>query len=138
MHTALVSDYRKLKVWRKAHALAINAHRVANGIRGQGYATFRNQIIRSAMSVPTNIVEGRAQTGEAAFARFLKISVASATELEYHLLAARDIRAIFMGDHIALTSQLAEVRRMLHGLIQRLEQPRPSPSRGTEGQPVVS
>jgi len=54
-----VSDYKKLRVWRKAHALAINAHRAAKRIRGQQYATFRNQIIRSAMSVPTNIVEGR-------------------------------------------------------------------------------
>lgn len=137
-HNEGVSDYRKLKVWRKAHALAINAHGVASRIRGQRYATFRNQIMRSAMSVPTNIVEGRAQRGEAGFARFLKIALASVTELEYHLLAARDIRAISPGDHLSLTSQLDEVRRMLHGLIQRLEQPRPRPSSRADGQPVVS
>lgn len=92
--------------------------------------------MRSAMSVPTNIVEGRAQRGEAGFARFLKISLASVTELEYHLLAARDIHAISPSDHLSLTSQLDEVRRMLHGLIQRLEQPRPSASSDGDGHPV--
>ena len=116
-----MSDYRKLRVWRKAHALAINAHRVANGIRGQQYATFRNQIIRSAMSVPTNIVEGRAQEKEPAFVRFLRISLASINELEYHLLAARDIRAISVSDHLSLSGQVEEVRMMLHGLIRQLQ-----------------
>lgn len=74
------------------------------------------------MSIPTNIVEGREQRGDAAFARFLRISLASATELEYHLLAARDIGAISASDHLSLAGQADEVRKMLHGLIRRLEQ----------------
>ena len=116
-----MSDYKKLRVWRKAHALAINANRVANRVRGQQYATFRNQIIRSAMSVPTNIVEGREQRSEAGFARFLRISLASLSELDYHLLAGRDIGAISTGDHRSLCSEVAEVRMMLHGLVRKLE-----------------
>lgn len=116
-----MGDFRKLRVWRKAHALAINAHRVANRIRGQQYATFRNQIIRSAMSVPTNIVEGRSQKSEAVFVRFLRISIASITELEYHLLAARDMGAISQGDYFSLMSELEEVRMMLYGLVRQIE-----------------
>ena len=73
------------------------------------------------MSVPTNIVEGRAQHTEAAFVRFLRISLASINELEYHLLAARDIGAISVSAHLSLASQLEEVRMMLHGLIRQLE-----------------
>ena len=116
-----MGDFRKLRVWRKAHALAINAHRVANRIRGQQYASFRNQIIRSAMSVPANIVEGRAQKSEAVFVRFLRISVGSITELEYHLLAARDLGAISQRDYFSLMGELEEVRMMLYGLVRRLE-----------------
>lgn len=134
-----MGDFRKLRVWRKAHALAINAHRVANRIRGQRYATFRNQIIRSAMSVPTNIVEGRSQKSEAVFVRFLRISIASTAELEYHLLAARDIGAISQGDYFSLISELQEVRMMLYGLVRQIEgaQGRAS-SPAQKGQPVVS
>ena len=73
------------------------------------------------MSVPTNIVEGRAQRTEAGFVRFLRISLASINELEYHLLAARDMGAISVGAHLPLVSQVEEVRMMLHGLIRQLE-----------------
>jgi four helix bundle protein len=132
-----VSDFRKLQVWRKAHALAINAHRAAGRMRGQHHAAFRNQIIRSAMSVPTNIVEGRAQKTEASFARFLRIALASLSELEYHLVLARDIRALPTGEYHSLSSQAVEVRRMLHGLLNRLRAV-DSPKGGKEGQQAVS
>ncbi|MDQ3698710.1 MAG: four helix bundle protein [Gemmatimonadota bacterium] len=88
-----MSDYTELQVWRKAHALSLSAHDAATRIRGLQYGAFRSQIIQAAMSIPANIVEGREQKTEAAFARFLRIALGSASELEYHLLAARDIRA---------------------------------------------
>ena len=115
-----MSDYRKLEVWRKAHALSINAHRVAMRIRGRDYAGFRSQIIRSAMSIPTNIVEGREQNTDAGFARFLRIALASSSELEYHLRAAHDIGVLEQSDHSGLASEVATVRMMLHGLIRSL------------------
>jgi len=116
-----MSDYRKLLVWQKAHALALDAHRTAARIRGSQYAPFRSQIIRAALSVPANIVEGREQKSDAGFARFLRIALGSASELEYHLTAAHDIKAISTGDYDRLSHQVVEVRRMLHGLIRRLE-----------------
>lgn len=73
------------------------------------------------MSVSTNIVEGREQKSDAGFARFLRISIGSLSELEYHLLAARDIGALSTSDHRSLTSQVEEVRMMLHGLTRKLE-----------------
>ena len=116
-----MSDYRKLQVWKKAHALMLDAHRVAGGIRGSQYAPFRSQIIRAALSIPANIVEGREQKTDAGFARFLRISLGSTSELEYHLMAARDIGAVSKGDYMSLSTQIVEVRMMLHGLIRRLE-----------------
>jgi four helix bundle protein len=116
-----MSDYRKLLVWRKAHALALDAHRTAARIRGSQYAPFRSQIIRAALSIPANIVEGREQKTDAGFARFLRIALGSASELEYHLTAAHDIQAISTSEYESLSSQVVEVRRMLHGLTRRLE-----------------
>ncbi len=119
--TLRMSDYRKLKVWQKAHALVLSSHRTATRIRGQDHVALRSQVIRSAMSVPANIVEGREQRSEAAFGRFLQIALASVSELEYHLIAARDIKAITGSDYLSLSSQVEAVRMMLHGLIQRLK-----------------
>jgi len=75
---------------------------------------------RAAESIATNIVEGRGKSSDAEFVRFLRIALGSAYELEYHLIAARDIGAINDSDSSALISQVVEVRRMVYGLIRRL------------------
>lgn len=73
------------------------------------------------MSVPTNIVEGREQTSEAEFSRFLGYSIASLSELEYHLMIARDIGALEDHDFQSLTSQITVIRPMAIALQRRLQ-----------------
>ena len=73
-HSQGVSDYKRLKVWAKAHALG----------------------------------------------RFLGIALKSTSELEYHLIIARDIRAIGSNDFESLSAQAIEVRKLLHGLRNRV------------------
>ncbi len=115
-----MADYKKLVVWQKAHEIAIDANRVATTIRGSNYAALRSQVIRAAMSVPANIVEGRAQNGEKDFARFLRYAAASASELEYHLMLAHNFGVIRKEEYSRLANRISEVQRMLHGLINRL------------------
>ena len=121
-----MSDFKKLKVWRKAHALALNTHRVVVRIRGSDNAALRGQILRAAMSIPTNIVEGTGQTSGKEFGRFLSIALKSTSELEYHLIFAREIRVISLNDFESLSGQAIEVRKMLHGLRNRVILPGPA------------
>jgi four helix bundle protein len=116
-----VADFRKLKVWQKAHLLAMDVHRVAGQIRGTKHASLRSQITRAAMSVPTNIVEGCGQQSAREYSRFLRIALNSSTELEYHLVAARDLAAVKASDSRTLISQVIEVRKMLYGLLRYLK-----------------
>jgi len=118
-----VADFKKLLVWQKAHTLALNVHRVAKRIRKSYDLSLRSQLVRSAFSIPTNIVEGRRQRTDKEFARFLRIALNSGCELEYHLIAGRDTTAISETDSDELIRQTIEVRRMLHGLILKLENP---------------
>ena len=76
------------------------------------------------MSIPTNIVEGRGQKSGPDFARFLGYALNSSSELEYHLIVARDIHAISLSDFTSLTDQVTEVRKMLYGLTKRVTAPR--------------
>ena len=115
-----MSDFRKLLVWRKAHELAIRVHCVAGRIRGSGNLSLKSQMVRAAMSIPTNIVEGSGQESRREFGRFLRYSANSASELEYHLMVARDIKAISLTDYASLTSQTVRVRKMLRGLLARV------------------
>lgn len=125
-----MADFKKLHVWRKAHALVLNVHRAASQIRGSQYGPLRNQILRAAMSIPTNIVEGRRQKSEKQFCRFLDYAINSGCELEYHLILARDFRAISDDDFRSLLSQVIEVRRMLVGPMNRLGGGEPRKPRG--------
>ena len=52
-----MQDFKKLLVWKKAHALVLNVYRAAGRIRGILHQSLRSQLIRAAMSIPTNIVE---------------------------------------------------------------------------------
>src|SRR3954464_6170141 len=127
-----MGDFKKLKVWQKAHNLAVQIHRIARSMRDSRHTSLRNQIIRAAESIPTNIVEGSRQSTNGDFARFLGYSLNSSSELEYHLMLSRDIGATPEGETSTLINDLTEVRKMLHGLIRRVkESPRLESRRGT-------
>ena len=115
-----MSDFKKLQVWEKAHALAIHAYRVATRMRRSQDLALRSQIIRAAMSIPANIVEGRRQESDREFARFLRIALNSGYELEYHLILAHDIGAISESDSESLVRECIQVRRMIYGLLRKL------------------
>jgi four helix bundle protein len=115
-----MSDFKKLLVWQKAHAMALDGHRIAGKIRKADHAALRSQIIRAAMSVPANIVEGCGQESAKQFNRFLLIALNSATELEYHIITARDLDLIRAEEAVNYLSQVIEVRKMLHGLRRSL------------------
>ena len=134
VHHSGMSDFKKLRVWRKAHSLALNVHRVASSIRGAQNVSMRSQMVRAAMSIPANIVEGREQQSEREFARFIGYSLGSSSELENHLIAARDVKAISSNEYKSTIDQLIDVRKMLHGLRRSLSKTTPS----TPEQPVLT
>lgn len=91
------------------------------------------------MSIAANIVEGSARRSDPEFARFAKIALASTSELEYHLIVGRDSNVIGKSDFHSLNDQTIEVRRMLYGLLRRLESTRPATEHSTSRKlPAVS
>jgi len=129
-----MADFKKLHVWQKAHALSLSVDRICKRIRAAQYASLRNQLFRAAMSIPANIAEGRRQSSEKEFGRFLGYSLNSSSELEHHLIVARDLKVIPENDFISLISQTITVRKMLYGLLRRLSIDKPD-SKGKRGMP---
>jgi four helix bundle protein len=118
-----MGDFRKLRVWRAAQDLAIDAHRVTSRMRGVGSSNLRDQLGRATMSVPNNIVEGNAHESPREFARYLGYALASVNESEGHLQLARDLGMIAQADFTRLLGEVVDVRKMLHGLIKRITRP---------------
>jgi four helix bundle protein len=115
-----VADFRKLRVWRAAQDLTIDVHRVFGRMRGPRSASLCDQVLRAAMSVPTNIVEGSAHASEREFARFLRYALASVSEVEGHVQLAHDLEMIKEADLVVLLERVVDVRKMLHGLLKKL------------------
>lgn len=86
-----------------------------------------SQMRRCPASIPANIAEGCGRRGNGEFHRFLQISTGSASELEYHLILARDLAFLAQDDHASRTAQVQEVKKMLAGLIKRVEAERTRP-----------
>jgi len=114
-------DFKGLKVWEKSHQLAVGLYKVTAGFpREELYGT-TSQIRRASTSIPANIAEGCGRSGVADTAHFFQIAVGSASELEYHLILARDLSLLSNSDYERLATQTVEVRRMLITLIQKLK-----------------
>ena len=81
----------------------------------------RRQIVRSAFSVPANIVEGNGKQSPKEFSRFVRIANNSADELQYHLETAGKLRLVDKTKAEKIVKRLEEVRRMLNGLQEYLD-----------------
>ena len=128
-----MQDFRKLKVWQKAHHLTLDIYRGTQRTRRRDFPGLVSQIRRSAASVPTNIAEGCGHWGPRELARFLQIAMASVCELEYHLILATDLGALPERSAADLEASTREVKRMLVSLILRVRE-----SVGQGKQKVVS
>ena len=122
-----MSDFKTLQVWQKAHALSLNVDRVCKRIRHPMYTSLRNQLFRAAMSIAANLAEGSSQRTRKEFARFVGFSLSSCSEVEHHLIVARDLRAIPGPAADQLVTQTVTVRKMLYGLHKTLSVPKPKP-----------
>ena len=124
-----MQDFRRLQVWQKAHALAIDVFRVTGAFPRRVGVPLVNQLRRAALSVPANIAEGAGKATSAEFHRFLQIAMGSASEAEYHLLVARDLGALNNELFDDLCHRMVEVRRMLVGLAKRVSDKHPAATR---------
>jgi four helix bundle protein len=115
-----VQDYRKLKVWERAHQLTLAVYKATETLPKDELYGLISQIRRACASIPANIAEGCGRDGDTEFARFLRIAMGSASELDYHLLLARDLGFLNEIVYGQLENELREVRRMLNVFIQKL------------------
>jgi four helix bundle protein len=115
-----VGDFRKLNVWREAHALALEIYRVSRAFPVEERYGLTAQMRRSAASIPANIAEGCARNADKELSRFVRISLGSAAELVYHLLLARDIGLLDPQTFNLLTRQASGVESMLATLERTL------------------
>ena len=116
-----MKDFRELKVWHKAHELTLDVYRATRAFPSEERYGLISQLRRSSASIPANLAEGSGRTGNAELAHFCSIAMGSASEVEYHLLLARDLKLLESSDYNQLAEQTIEVKRMLASLIVKIK-----------------
>ena len=111
-----VSDYRNLKVWELAHAIRLVIYEATSAYPADERFSLVDQTRRAASSIASNIAEGAGHQSSREYARFLTYAVASANEVEDHLLLARDLGYVSHELWVRIGEDLARVRAMLTGL----------------------
>src|SRR5512138_601894 len=116
-----MKDFRELKVWKKAHELTLGVYRTTATFPRDELYGLTSQLRRSSASVAANLAEGCCRNGDAEFSRFCSIAMGSASELEYHLVLANDLKLIRPEVYAELILRTTEIKRMLTGLLHKLK-----------------
>jgi len=114
-----MQGFRQLIVWQKAHELTVEIYTVTAQFPREELYSLTSQLKRAAASVGANIAEGCGRGSDLDFSRFLLIAMGSASELEYHLLLARDLGFLPKDAYDRLNLRTTEVKRMLASLIAK-------------------
>jgi four helix bundle protein len=116
-----VKDFKDLNVWKKAHALALQTYRVTRVFPREELYGLTSQVRRAASSICANLAEGCGRRSDGEFHRFLQIARGSSSELECHLLLARDLHFVDPNEFERLERSITEVQRMLTSLVQKVQ-----------------
>lgn len=113
-------DFKDLKVWQKAHPVALAVYRITATFPKHELFGLTSQIRRCAGSIGANLAEGCGRQTDGELSRFVQISMGSASELEYHLLLARDLNYLTEEQYATLQVEVTAVRKMLASLNQTI------------------
>ena len=119
-----MKSFRDLVVWQKAHQLVVTLYARTGEFPSDERFGLTSQIRRSSSSVPANIAEGCGRRGDSEFHRFPQMDMGSASELEYQLLLAHDLKYLSSAEYESLSRSLIEVKRMLVSLIYKVDEER--------------
>jgi four helix bundle protein len=119
-----LKDFRDLKVWERAHYLTLDVYKSTSRFPREELYGLTSQMRRCGASIGANIAEGCGKRGNNEFQRYLQIAAGSASELDYHLLLARDLGLLQEVDYRRLLSGLSQLRKMLTCLLQKVQSDR--------------
>ena len=115
-------NYRDLQVWSKAHNLTLELYRVSRQFPREEIYGITSQLRRAAVSIGANLAEGCGRRTSSELARFVRIAMGSASELDYHLLLSRDLGFMAAGEFTNASAALVEVRKMLTSFLNSVEE----------------
>lgn len=111
-------NFENLEVWKRSMDLCEAVYREVSELRPYG---LRDQLERSALSVPSNIAEGQERDAPRDFIRFLRISKGSCGEMRTQLILASRLGVISAEKVSTFINESREISAMLQGLVRSIQ-----------------
>lgn len=116
-----IYSHKDLIVWQKGIDLAIIIYKLTSKFPSEEKFGLINQMRRAAVSISSNIAEGRSRSTRKDFAQFLHIALGSISELETQLEIAKRLEYGEKVDYNETVATLQEVSKMLVSIIASLK-----------------
>ena len=116
-----MKDFRDLLVWQRSHRFTLAVYTASKSFPKDELFGLTSQIRRASSSIPANLAEGCGRDSDADFKRFVVIAHGSASEAEYFVLLASELGFLSEVQRAPLTNEIAEIKRMLGGLVRKLK-----------------
>ena len=114
------SSYHDLRVWQHAIKLALSVYRTTETFPKHEVYGLTQQMRRAAVSVASNVAEGKGRNTDKEFRQFLFTARGSLLELETQILIARELQYLQSDACGVLREQTKQVGRSLAGLLNSL------------------
>jgi four helix bundle protein len=111
------ASFEDLIVWQRSCNLTIKLYKLLKNWKDYG---LKDQILRAAVSIASNIAEGSERKSVADFSHFLNIAKGSAAELRTQVYIAQQVGLLESEVSSAIINELKEISRMLQGLASSL------------------
>lgn len=118
--TIMLQSFRELIVWKKAFAFGLKVYKYTEDFPNHEKFGLVSQMRRSAVSIASNIAEGRRRSTRRDFANFLSNALASAAELETQILFSQGLNYLSPEKSAELLSDVDEISRMLATMRRKL------------------
>ncbi len=105
-------SYEDLEVWKRSVDVAVRLYGILGNCRDYG---LKDQMLRSAVSVPSNVAEGAERDSKKDFVRFLRISKGSAAELRTQLHIAEKANVVNARSCATVRAQVTEISKNAPG-----------------------
>ena len=113
-------SYRDLRVWQKSMKLVVEVYVVTKSFPKEETYGLVSQMRRAAVSVPSNIAEGKGRLTDRDRSHFFSQARGSLLELETQILIARELKYVSFEECRTLMGLSGEVGRMLNALVESI------------------
>jgi|SRR6185369_7455744 len=113
-----IQSFTDLNAWQEAHKLVLMVYETTKAFPKEEMFGLTSQIRRAAVSVSANIAEGFSRNSAKEKLQFYAMSLGSLTEVQSHLLIARDLKYTTTENFVKLNDQANIVNRLIHGLMR--------------------